>query len=522
MTTLDLSYLPVPEKRHTSGFVEGLGLVTLSLLLLPAAMLLAPFVSTLLVSTLSLSAIAFAMHRKYRGRWQFNAEVAFVAGMAIQYLIAPLAIRIVSWDFTTQFFDIQVSFERTAVRDFYAHAMVIVLMFTGVYLVVSSMIPLKRTLRDITGELPTYFTKRTYFVYVLVIVMLWTSRAGLLAIGAFYHSHHVKFRDMHPQYSALIQFDSGMGPIGAAFLFAAALTRNLNWAVAGAYFIADFTWNFLSGSRERTVMPFIAMLLVYIVHRNRIPWKGLAIMLLPAILLMGFMDVYRQTVRRFADVDRISFTQVMQALVSARDRSESVGLGATFIIGMGRISDLEPIAEVYRNVPDVQPYLMGETYERIPASLVPRALWPDKPVVSFGINEWFFRHEGGSSPLTVMGEGYLNYGWFGVVLAAIVIAIMLRLMDRFMLRSVNNIAVLPVYMGFVALSARLHTQSLSMWIGGFIKLIGVAIVMHLLTKRFGEHPATVAVPPEGHGLPADGTPPPEYARNGRAAHAQLH
>src|SRR5688500_2755224 len=99
MTTLDLSYLPVPEKRHTSGFVEGLGLVTLSLLLLPAAMLLAPFVSTLLVSTLSLSAIAFAMHRKYRGRWQFNAEVAFVAGMAIQYLIAPLAIRIVSWDF---------------------------------------------------------------------------------------------------------------------------------------------------------------------------------------------------------------------------------------------------------------------------------------------------------------------------------------------------------------------------------------------------------------------------------------
>ena len=61
-----------------------------------------------------------------------------------------------------------------------------------------------------------------------------------------------------------------------------------------------------------------------------------------------------------------------------------------------------------------------------------------------------------------------------------------------------------------------------MWIGGFIKLVGVAILIHLLTKWFGERPAP-STAPAAYGLPDDGTPPPEHARNGRAAqHAPLH
>jgi hypothetical protein len=492
MTTLEVTpYAPVVEPRPSSGLLEGLGLMTLSAFLIPVATLTSPFLGTVLVATLGLAGLAFVLHRKYRGRWQFNAEVALVAGMSIQFLLAPLLNRVISWDFTSEMYYVQSSSDRVAVKDYYAHGMVIVLLFSGVYFVVSALIPLKRaSRRAMTGDLPSYFTKRTYFVYALLIGTLWLMRGGLLAIGAFYHSHYVQTRDVDPRYSSWTQFDSGMGPIAAAFVFAAALTRNLNWGVAVAYVSADFVWNFLSGAREKTVTPFIAMVLVYVVYRNRFPWKALLVMLLPGILMMGFMDLYRQTVRRFSDVDRISFTQVTQALLSAKDRSESYGLGTTFVIGLGRISDIEPIAEIYRNVPEVQPYLMGETYERILPSLVPRAWWPDKPVIIFRINEWFFRNEGGTSPVTIMGEGYLNYGWVGVALSAAAIALMLRATDRFMLRLVDNMAMLPVYIGFVALCARLHTNVMAMWISAIIKLGSVAIAVHLLTRWFGERPAT--------------------------------
>ena len=488
MTTLDALPYDAPtvlERRPSSGFLESLGMISLVLLLAPIAQVVSPFIGTLLVGTLTLGSIAFTVYRKYRGRWEFNAEVGLIAGMTIQYVFAPLLLRIVSWDFTSELFYYQASSERVAVKEYYAQGMQLVLLFTGVYFLISSFIPLKQTVRQMTGHLPTYFTKRTYFVYAGLITLLWLTRAALLAIGAFYHSHYTRGRDIDPRYSAWTQYDSGIGPIAVAFVFAAALTRNLNWGLAAIYIFADFVWNFLSGAREKTLTPFIAMLLVYIVYRNRIPWKFLAAMLLPAILLMGFMDLYRQTVRRFSDVDKISVGQVLQALGRAKDNTETRGLTATFVIGLNRVSDIEPIAEVYRNVPELQDYIDGETYKRIPESLIPRAFWPDKPVIAIDINEWFFRHEGGSSPLTVMGEGYLNYGWIGVVGAAVLCALMLRATDRLVLRFVHNIAILPVYIGFVALTARLHTQPVMMWIHSYIKLLAVALAVHLLTVWFG-------------------------------------
>jgi hypothetical protein len=524
MTTLE-AYPMAPvlgEKRPSSGFVEGLALFTMGIVLFPMANALTPFLGTMVVGILALAGITVTMFRKYRGRWQFNAEVAFVIGMAIQYLLAPILIRVISWDFTADLFYVQTSAERVAVKEYYAHGMVIILVFAGIYFIVSSMIPLKRTLREVTGELPTYFTKRSYVVYLVMIVLLWVTRVSLLAIGAYYHGFAVRHRELDPRYSGWTQYDSGLGPVCVAFVFAAALTRKLNWAIAGTYVFADFMWNFTSGSREKTVTPFLVMLFVYVVYRNRVPWKFLILSALPALLLLGFMDLYRSTVFRFSDVDRISFSQVMYALTRAKGTSESAGMGATLAIGINRLNDLEPISEIYRNVPEMHPYLDGETYAMIPMSLVPRALWPDKPKVAIGINNWFFRHDIGSSPITVMGEGFLNFGWPGVLLAAAASALILRLIDRLMVRFVNNLAMLPVYIGFVAYCARVHTQPMMMWISSLIKVIAVALVVHMLTQWFGERQfATQPAPASGefdsddHAQGSGGTAPaPNASRNG--------
>src|SRR5688500_14061757 len=118
MTTLEANPMApeLGEKRPSSGFVEGLVLLTMAVFLIPMADAFTPFLGTLIVGGLALGGITWTMCRKYRGRWQFNAEVAFVIGMSIQYLLAPILIRIVSWDFTTELFYVQTSADRVAVK----------------------------------------------------------------------------------------------------------------------------------------------------------------------------------------------------------------------------------------------------------------------------------------------------------------------------------------------------------------------------------------------------------------------
>jgi hypothetical protein len=139
----------------------------------------------------------------------------------------------------------------------------------------------------------------------------------------------------------------------------------------------------------------------------------------------------------------------------------------------------------------MQPYEEGETYARIPASLVPRALWPEKPKVIRPINEWFFHREGGQSPVTTVGEGYLNFGVLGVVLAGIVGALLLRLAEFPVIWCLRNVAVLPVYVGLIGVCSRLHTQPFAIWVTSFPKAILFAFLVYVLTKSRN---AALAVP----------------------------
>jgi hypothetical protein len=118
-----------------------------------------------------------------------------------------------------------------------------------------------------------------------------------------------------------------------------------------------------------------------------------------------------------------------------------------------------------------------------------------------------------------MGEGYLNFGWAGVALAAAAGALLLRLIDRLMARFVNNLAMLPVYIGFVAWCARVHTQPMMMWISSLIKVIAIALMIHLFTQWFGERqPAVRAAAAgdefgddDGYGHAGGGTVPAMHA-----------
>ncbi len=89
--------------------------------------------------------------------------------------------------------------------------------------------------------------------------------------------------------------------------------------------------------------------------------------------------------------------------------------------------------------PSVMPYEGAEQFLLLPTKLIPRALWPDKPILSRG--QWFSVNFRGfeetmlsSSAMTIFGESYLYFGWTGVVLGMLMtgaaLAVLARQLDR--------------------------------------------------------------------------------------------
>src|SRR5204863_8228577 len=88
-----------------------------------------------------------------------------------------------------------------------------------------------------------------------------------------------------------------------------------------------------------------------------------------------------------------------------------------------RASLLNQVAHILELTPSQIPFQEGQTYSYLAVTLVPRLLWPDKPSVS-DANRFYQLAYGLSDSKSLattsiacgsMAEGYINFGWLGVV-----------------------------------------------------------------------------------------------------------
>jgi hypothetical protein len=100
--------------------------------------------------------------------------------------------------------------------------------------------------------------------------------------------------------------------------------------------------------------------------------------------------------------------------------------------------------------PAVVPFEGLERFLALPAGLIPRVLWPDKPSLSRGV--WFsstFRgleeNTSSYSAMTIFSEGYLFYGWTGTVLAMLIAGAVLAVVRR----RLDNPRLVLVYLALV-------------------------------------------------------------------------
>jgi hypothetical protein len=91
----------------------------------------------------------------------------------------------------------------------------------------------------------------------------------------------------------------------------------------------------------------------------------------------------------------------------------------------------------------------NEIFGRLPAMFIPRALWPDKPVVAPGAeHSWRLENRRGSPPpgywsasAGFFAELYLGGGYLGVILGSIIYGAAIGVMQRFAVQNMPGIAV---------------------------------------------------------------------------------
>lgn len=116
----------------------------------------------------------------------------------------------------------------------------------------------------------------------------------------------------------------------------------------------------------------------------------------------------------------MSERRILAKKVAARKISSSKELRAAEAYAQGRYAfDVVKISQIVERVPERMPYLKGESFIGWLFVVVPSSVWPDKPryaSLPSVISDKIFQQPANNVPPSIIGESYLNFGWFGALL----------------------------------------------------------------------------------------------------------
>jgi hypothetical protein len=168
--------------------------------------------------------------------------------------------------------------------------------------------------------------------------------------------------------------------------------------------------------------------IAFFIKQKRIPWKTAAIVLACFAVFNEAKMTYRALTWYEGPYENAPVLEKARLFLGlAIDRAtgsnntDEYTDHATSII-LSRMSHLGFLSHVVEQTPGVVPYWKGESYANFAYVLIPRALWPGKPVERLGY-EFSLRYgmrsprdESTSFNVPWIVEMYANFGWYGVLI----------------------------------------------------------------------------------------------------------
>ena len=253
--------------------------------------------------------------------------------------------------------------------------------------------------------------------------------------GAFYHigrAQNYGSDGVASQWANLLTLVSNLR-LGVLYWWALRACRSRqtgDWFLVGVSIGLELVIGALTGSRQAAILPLLAVLLAMNYQTDRWPIyrRLLAVSWLLPLVLMPLLRLYREIYGQAYGYSSFSVPQTLAALAQAAGQLlegyRAHGLREVLAQTFNRLIFLDCFVLVVRWVGVYIPYQMGRTYWLAVVALVPRVLWPGKPVISLG--SWFaqdFWYSGANIfnnvPITALGEGYANWGIMGALVAAV-------------------------------------------------------------------------------------------------------
>lgn len=194
------------------------------------------------------------------------------------------------------------------------------------------------------------------------------------------------------------------------------------------------TWRGLSTAfLEQALIPITVLFVIRWLYSKRLSILSIIAITAIVVFLSPVKSTFRQAVwvdsagqgGSVSDVINAPFLWIEQAseywaatLSGERDVAEATSSAAS------RTDLIHQFAHIYSLTPEVIPYQYGNTYSYFVVAWIPRALWPDKPQAG-GANNFYAVQYGITSEegvkkstfgVSLLGEGYINFGPTGVAL----------------------------------------------------------------------------------------------------------
>jgi hypothetical protein len=226
-------------------------------------------------------------------------------------------------------------------------------------------------------------------------------------------------------------------------------------------FVAELIVGAAEGNKVNFVAAVLAVIIPYSAARRRLPVAGIVLTVLAFLMIVvPFTAAYRAAARggpaTLTSGQAISAAPgIFRQTVSGHNMVTAVPRSTTYLLT--RIREIDAPAIILQRTPDQIGYLSGAQLIEGPAlGVVPRAIWPSKPIQATGyeLNMDYYGLPSNlytSAAITPVGDLYRHGGWVPVLVGMFLLGCGVRLFDDTFDVRENPHAVLLVLLIFPSL-----------------------------------------------------------------------
>lgn len=329
-------------------------------------------------------------------------------------------------------------------------------------------------------------------IAVIVYLVGLTARLARVRLGRYAYLGNAADALTNPSslnqaFSLLEQF-TRYGLILAA-LDAVAFSRSTRGRLTfRVMFALELTFALASGVKSELAFTLLAVAVAYTAGRGRVSRRAVVAGVATLAVLVPLNLAYREGIVSSAATGSFSPLAAVRRLPQLAaetylGKSADTTLSGSADFASDRFREVDNLALIMQRSPSDIPFrspvelLLGPV-----TGLVPRAVWPSKPLLSTGyaFSQEYYNLPAGlytSSAVTIPGDLYRHGGWAVMVLGMVVMGMTLRVVEK-CCRPYDDVRLSLFYGGFFLLLANFESDVVSMT----VSLVQTGIVVGLLTR----------------------------------------